>query len=113
MDFKNDFNTWLEENHYYTINRFIDHDQGVDIYIASFEELPFSFQWGVIVDFFNEKGIDIGVSISRKKKGIHYSYFITFENDFRMSIPLKTINESRKAAYEKAKEIYEQLNPKQ
>lgn len=108
-NFENDFNDWLEKEHYYTINRFIDHEEGIDTYIASLKELPLSMQWGVYVDFFMGKDIYLyAIPLSENDVRIHiednkqsYSYMF---DDFNL------LDEARKAALEKAIEIYNSLD---
>lgn len=116
-NFENDFNSWLEKNHYYTINRFLDHEKDEDTYIGSFRNFPLSLQWGVIVDFFNENGIYISImfELHEDKNGwplVMIENYFAWVNE-ELLTPYNTMDEARKAAYEKAKEIYEQLTQEQ
>lgn len=68
---------------------------------ASFKNNPFSMQWGVYVDFFDEKSVDIDVFFENEL------YRILTINNGEGGLK-EHRHEARKAALEKAIEIYNQ-----
>mgnify|MGYP007053800343 CR=1 FL=1 len=109
-NFEKDFSEWL-------INVFFSKGDKVTIShrlrALSFKNNPFSMQWGVYVDFFDEKGILIEDLSNWDGCEKHFDWAIRTDNLYRNEDDYYTRNESQKAAYEKAKEIYEQLNQEQ
>ncbi len=72
-----------------------------------FEQLPFSMQYGVYVDFFDSVGVNIYEAST--------SYLIHHNSEkkrgYRNKKKLSSRHEARKAAIEKANEIYNNENP--
>ncbi len=66
--------------------------------VCNWSELPFSMQWGVLVDFFEEKGI--GISIIGK-----YNYTVSYLKSRYVGEIYSTRQKARKAALEKAKQL--------
>lgn len=105
-NFEKDFREWYLKSglHYDTLTVF---DEAK---ISQFKNLPFSSQWGVRVDFFDEHDILIEIESGWCGEQKEFRWSIRTEKIFRCDTCCTERQESRKAAFEKAKEIYEQLN---
>ncbi len=100
---KEDFIEWFREN----INQTLDLTIIEDFYLY-----PFSMQWGVFVDFFDNKKIYINDEHNRY--GNTYQFFIDLEIETQDIIGVGYLdrNESRKSAIKKANKIYNQARNK-
>jgi hypothetical protein len=95
---KEDFEKWLHKENQ------IKFDNFYTVYnIEFFKELPFSMQYGVIVDWFDSVGIEIHI----KPIAVGYEFILKYEKkNVDWWVFEKTRNEARIKAIEKACEIY-------
>lgn len=112
-DFDKDFKEWLIDKNHYGISWKPQHERhpyliGQEEY---FFQLPFSMQWGVYVDFFDEHGIliEIGKNIEPDILGDWWVLINT--NEFGIDY-IKTRQEARQSSINKAKEMYSKTNNK-
>jgi hypothetical protein len=100
---KEDFEKWYDSNK--------ANESAGSVTINSFySQLPPSMQYGVYVDFFDEKGVFIEI----QKEWNFWEYFVNcypygyYESDLNSC---KTIAEARQKAVEKANKIYNKQKP--
>jgi hypothetical protein len=91
---KEDFEKW-----------YFDNDKNVYIDLKSFYSLDESMQYGVYVDFFDSVGVHVEVKV--KSSFQKFNYGIHDKNEWIVSSAfIKTRQEARTAAIEKANELY-------
>jgi len=95
-DFKKDFKAWFNENH----------PSYISLANHWFRSLPSSMQWGVYVDFFNSVGIYILVGNEFKDNNYYTVWYEELKNIEGSYI--KTLQEAREQALEKAIDLYNQ-----
>ncbi len=103
---RKDFEKWLsdvfdlDEN---SIEVDCSYEGTVDVYVSEhFEILPFSMQYGVLVDWFDSVGIEIEIQIDHFEVGA--TYFLI--NNRHQSPIFFTRNDTRQKAIEQANKIY-------
>lgn len=79
-------------------------------YACSWEEIPFSFQWGVYVDFFDANGILIEDLSNWDGEEKYFDWCIRTDKLYESEMDWYNRQEARKAALEKAIEIYNSLD---
>ena len=73
-----------------------------------FDKVPTSMQYGVLVDFFDSKGISIG--ITKVSRCVEYRYFIENKYSYAIDGDCDTRQEARTEAIKKANELYNKNN---
>jgi hypothetical protein len=104
-NFEKDFKKWLLDDFFAKGKKpSISHKLNA----LSFKNISASMQWGVYVDFFDSVGVYLeDIYLFQRQGFISYVHDIpTLEEDDNL---YKTRHEARKAALEKAMEIYEKL----
>lgn len=106
-DFDKDFLSWYQEQEFKVANW----EKETFYPYPVFDNLPFSWQWGVYVDFFDEHGIliEIGKNIEPDILGDWWVLINT--NEFGIDY-IKTRQEARQSSINKAKEMYSKTNNK-
>lgn len=103
---KEDFEKWYSgDSKWININ-----GRNINVYdeIEIFYCLPFSMQYGPIVDFFDSVGIQIDIEFKRHEDGEEYfTYYFDQGEDLD---EYKTRPEAREASIKKACEIYNEQN---
>lgn len=98
----------------------IEHDSDFDLYpknmlVENFSRHPFSMQWGVYVDFFNSRDIKISMQwiedeycyeVAVPSKNIDEEIYIISDWWIKAEEYNKDLSTCRKAAIEKANQIY-------
>lgn len=103
---KKDFEKWLKEP-------ILEHGRFGQLVTNTFDTMPFSMQYGIIVDWFDSVGIEILISKDYDyENNIDINAYIFHidnheSNDFK-SYPTRT--QARQKAIEKANEIYNNKN---
>ena len=72
-------------------------------YSNTFQELPFSMQWGVYLEFFDSVGVD--VTITRNKGFANRLFHLAIINKKRLDTKFDTRTEAQQEAIKKAFEI--------
>lgn len=104
---KKDFEKWLSndfEPNEQSISVDCSYEGEIEVYASeNFESLPFSMQYGVLVDWFDSVGVNITIDYDFNE-GIKYYGFYIFANYGKQSF--STRPQAREKAIEKANEIY-------
>lgn len=114
--FEKDFRKYLKKQRLGITHEVGERQPNIVDLAKEFDKLPDSMKWGVYVDFFDSAGIRIDIDVDapeRYEQGDWFDYYIytktsTYENER----PFTTRPEARKAALEKAIEIYNTNKPK-
>ena len=88
---KEDFDKWFEDIY--------DNNNDVIMLKAEFDLIPFEFQYGVYIDFFESEDIRINIHSE-------IDYIQAYVNDNDLGNHFQFIKEARTAAIKKANEIY-------
>ncbi|MDX1471877.1 MAG: hypothetical protein R3213_10300, partial [Flavobacteriaceae bacterium] len=88
-----------------------------NINIKAFNELPESMQWGVLVDFFDSVGIKIYEQFNEINGGVGHRIYEPIPDSYKskrigeaVMLTKTTRHEARKAAIEKANQIFNERN---
>ena len=83
-----------------------------DRFYMEFSEMPLSFQFGVLEDFFDSKGIVIDLPPVQEPTmgGVKTNGFRVYVKGFRYSKTILTRPKARKVSIEKANELYNANN---
>lgn len=96
---KKDFEKWYNKHYKYCMLSY----WGESLNYHFFSNLPLSMQYGVLVDFFYSVGIEIQIGKQHSCRCWLYNVGLGNEES-------DTRNEARKAAVEKANELFNQIN---
>ncbi len=95
---KIEFEKWMKPNP-------LEHGRYGQLITNTFDNMPLSFQWGVIVDFFDSVGIRIQIIVTT----IDFRFKI---DTYTLRVDFKTRTEAREKAIEKATQIFNQSENK-